>query len=278
VTSVHFRDEGENSITMKKFLFFIALVFLSCQANMESKQEAVDSTLAATDLPATDLYSDGTGQLIKTADVRFQVNDLKKSREAIEISIRKHSAYIEETNLTYENPLLEEHFTIRVQSQSFEPLLKELESLAAYVNHRKVKSDDVAKAFVDLESRLKTKREMEQRYIQILRNATKTTDDILRVERQLGELHEEIEAVVSKLNFLRDQVKHSTIKLDVYQIDEQHMSGVTTSPDLKTRVGVSLLSGWNGLTFLFVGFLKVWPVWILLGLAWLVWKKKWQAV
>lgn len=252
-------------------------VLASCGAPTSDEALLADTTSSTADLPSTDLYSDGTGQLIKTAELRFQVADLKKCREAIEVSIRKYSAYIEETDLKYENPLLEEHFSIRVLSQSFEPLLKELESQALYVNYRKVKSDDVEKEFVDLESRLKTKREMEQRYSEILRNSAKTTEDVLKIEKQIGQLHEEIEAAVSRINFLRDQVKHSTIKLEVYQIDEQHVSVVQSGPDLKSKIGDSLLAGWNGLTFLFVNFLRVWPLWIILVIAWFVWRKKWQS-
>lgn len=253
------------------------ILFTSCQGQLAESVDSNDAVSATSNLPSTDLYSDGTGQLIKTAELRFQVVDLKKSREAIEVSIKKYSAYIEETNLKYENPLLEEHFTIRVQSQAFEPLMKELESLAAYVNYRKIKSDDVEKQFVDLESRLKTKREMEQRYTEILRSSTKNTEDLLKVEQQIGQLHEEIEAVVSKLNYLRDQVKHSTIKLEVYQVDEQHVSSVQSGPDLKTKVSDSLLAGWNGLTFLFVSLLRVWPLLIALTLGWFLWRKKWQS-
>jgi hypothetical protein len=258
---------------MKRFTF-ILLLLSACGAPKMDEASSLDPITAIGNLPSTDLYSDGTGQLIKTAIVRFQVVDLKKCREGIEANIRKYSAYIEETDLKYENPLLEEHFTIRVQSQTFEPLLKELEAHATYINYRKVKSDDVEKEFIDLESRLKTKREMEQRYAEILRNSTKNTEDLLKVERQIGELHTEIEAVVSRMNFLLDQVKHSTIKLEVYQVDEQRARVVTSTPDLSSRTGESLRAGWNGLTTVVLVFLRAWPIWILLTVGWIVWRKR----
>lgn len=258
---------------------FVLLLLSACSGQKMEEAASPDTITAVGDLPSTDLYSDGTGQLIKTAELRFQVADLKKCREGIEASIRKHSAYIEETDLKYENPLLEEHFTIRVLSQAFEPLLKELEAQATYVNYRKVKSDDVEKEFVDLESRLKTKREMEQRYAEILRNSTKNTEDLLNVERQIGQLHEEIEAVVSRMNFLKDQVKHSTIKLQVYQVDEQHASIVTSSPNLTTRTSEALTTGWNGLMVVVLLILRVWPLWITIFVAWILWRnrKRWQS-
>jgi hypothetical protein len=263
---------------MRKFIFILLLLF-SCGAPKMEDQSTADSAVSANDLPSTDLYSDGTGQLIKTANIRFQVADLKKCREGIEGSIRKYSAYIEETDLKYENPLLEEHFTIRVPSPAFEPLLKELEAQATYINYRKVKSDDVEKEFVDLESRLKTKREMEQRYAEILRNSSKNTEDLLRTEKQIGELHEEIEAVVSRMNFLRDQVKHSTIKLEIYQVDETRANVVTTRPGLTTQVGEALATGWNGLMVIILLIFRVWPLWITVIVAWIIWRnrKRWQS-
>lgn len=172
----------------------IGLVLLACSQNNSAGQEAQHATDANTSqvdpVLAGDLYTNGNGKIIKTADYRFQVNNVKKSQEQIEVAVRKYSAYIASSTLQLENPLLEEHVTIRVLSEYFEDLLKEIDAQALYVNQRKITTDDGGKEFVDLESRLKTKREVEKRYGEILRSKAGTIDELLKAEQKIGELHE----------------------------------------------------------------------------------------
>jgi hypothetical protein len=248
---------------MKKIFILVTLFAMSCAQKTEQSDQS-DSTPAnvqdLSQLPSNDLYSDGSSELIKTAELRFQVSDLKNSREQIDLAIRKYSGFIASSDLKYENPVLEEHLTIRVLSIAFEPLLREIEHQAAYVNFRKVTSDDVEKEFVDLESRLKSKREMEQRYADIVRSKAKSMEELLKAEREIGKLHEEIEAVVSRINFLRDQVRHSTIKLEIYQIMEQQTLSMVNSKGLGSKFLRAFTTGWQGLTSVFVGIVYVWPI------------------
>src|SRR6185436_14968671 len=158
-------------------------------------------------------------------------NDMKKSKEAIISSIKKYSAYIESSSLEFQNPMLEEHMTVRVLKDHFEDLLNEIASQAVYVNYQRVSSDDVSKEFVDLESRLKTKREVQARYEDILRKKTGTLEELLKTEKQIGELQEEIEATVSQINFLSEKVRYRTIKLEIYQIAEQQAAEVKNDSD-----------------------------------------------
>jgi hypothetical protein len=267
---------------MKKIFFLVLLIVMSCGGAKTEQSSLTDSTQTEAQdlaqLPSTDLYSDGRGELIKTAELRFQVANLKKSREQIDLSIRKYSGFIASSDLKYENPVLEEQLTIRVLSSAFEPLLKEIEQQAAYVNYRKITSDDVEKEFVDLESRLKSKREMEQRYADIVRRKANSTEDLLRAEYEIGKLHEEIEAVVSRMNFLRDQVRYSTIKLEIYQVVEQQTAAVGNEITLGNKFTNAFQSGWQGLTTVAIGLAHLWPLILLLCGAWYWFRRRTKPV
>ena len=78
---------------MNKFIVgLMAIALLSCgQKQTVSEQEALlekskDELLNA----SKDLYSDGRSKMIKTAECRFQVADMKKSKEAVVSSIKKY--------------------------------------------------------------------------------------------------------------------------------------------------------------------------------------------
>ncbi len=264
---------------MKKFIVgLMAIALLSCgQKSKETSSPADTISNTSQELinESKDLYSDGRSKMVKTADCRFQVSDMKKSKEAIVTSIKKYNGYIESSNLEFQNPMLEEHMTVRVLNDYFEDLLNDITSQATYVNYQRVSSDDVSKQFVDLESRLKTKREVQARYEDILRKKTGTLEELLKTEKQIGELQEEIEATVSQINFLNEKVRYSTIKLEIYQIAEQQAAEVKTNSGLWKKFSTAFKSGWIGLTDVLVGLTYLWPFLILGSGAWyFLWFRK----
>ncbi len=213
--------------------------------------------LAAT--PANDLYSDGKTKLIKTANYSFEVDNVKKSTEAIIQSLRKYPAYISSSSLHLENFELKNKITIRVQNEYFHELLQEIDLQAVYVNHRDVSTNDVSKEFVDLDSRLKTKREVEARYMDILRKKAGTIEELLNAEQQIGALHEEIEATISRVNYLKEQVSYSTINLEFYQtITPETIASV--EPALKDKFADALAAGWSGVVAIAIALAYIWPL------------------
>ena len=255
----------------------VAIALLSCaQKSKESASPADTSQVVNQDLisASQDLYSDGRSKMIKTAECRFQVSDMKKSKEAIASSVKKYSAYIESSNLEYQNPMLEESITVRVLNPYFAELLDEIISQAIYVNYKNVNTNDVSKDFVDLESRLKTKREVQKRYEEILRQKTGTIEELLKTEKQIGELQEEIEATVSQINFLSEKVRYSTIKLEIYQIAEQQITEVETNSGLPKKFSQAFFSGLSGLTNVLVGLTYLWPFVIIVSAAFYIWKRR----
>src|SRR6188768_1723131 len=99
-------------------LVFTITVFSCAQRKMEQVEatsDALDNTDQTTaqlaTVPNTDLYSSGKTKIIKTLNYRFEVENVKKSTEAIEVAVRKYPAYISASNLHLENPILENNIT-----------------------------------------------------------------------------------------------------------------------------------------------------------------------
>jgi hypothetical protein len=127
-----------------------------------------------------------------------------------------------------------------------------------------VSTQDVSKEFVDLESRLKTKREVEARYMEILRSKAGTIEELLNAEHQIGDLHEEIEATISRINYLREQVSYSTINLEFYQTITQdlHTANETATKD---QFSDAVKTGWAGVVTIAVALTYMWPIIIVLA-------------
>lgn len=149
---------------------------------------------------------------------------------------------------------------IRVSNSDFENLLQEVSSGVKYFDQKEISSEDVTEQFIDIEARLKAKKELENRYLELLKKANKISE-ILEIEKELVVIREEIESKQGQLNYLQNKVAMSTLEVSFYKQTAE--SGVTVSYGSKIwnaiKCGISWISGF------FLGLLYIWPLFILGG-------------
>ncbi len=270
---------------MKIFLFFrsyllLSLFFLalSCQSDTQQrtvelsepsvsdastvtrstsvvKHESVQSEQAS----ASPKKVDADQKIIRTANLRFQVADFKESTTAINRLIQQHQAQLLTANETRTDGTLENNLVIKVLPPQFEPLLASLTEQSIYLDSKNINSEDVTTEYIDITARLKTKKAVEARYLDLLRQA-KTVKDIIMVEEQLRQIREEIESSEARITYLNRQTDYNTIVLTYYQ-----KLATTSSPDTSfaVRVRNALQGGWDFLLALLIGLLHLWPLLIL---------------
>ena len=200
-------------------------------------------------------------KIIKTADVRFQVKNLSKSIVKIQAMIRKYNGYVSSAKQERQYNQIQSNITIRVGSDTFEDLLDDILQEGIYLDHKNVKARDVTEEFVDIQTRLKTKRAVEKRYLEILEKA-KSIEEILKVENQLRVIREEIEAKEGRLKFLVDQINYSTIQLVIYQKTE---AAEAPSPGFLSKMGKGFKTGWQGILSFIIYLTYAWPTLLVLG-------------
>jgi Flp pilus assembly protein TadB len=103
---------------------------------------------------------------------------------------------------------------IRVPADKFQESLDEIRKTADRVLVETVSGKDVTEEFVDIEARLKTKKALEERFLEIMKTA-KTVQDALNVERQLASVRTEIERIEGRKRFLESQTSLSTINIEL---------------------------------------------------------------
>lgn len=198
----------------------------------------------------------------KTADVNISVEDYKVARAAIDKIVKTGNGYISgenEQNSTYS---ISNSMTIRVANKDFDAMVSNIAGVASHVNSKNIYMEDVTAQFVDITARLKTKKEVEKRYLDLLNKAVKVTD-ILEVEEHLRMIREEIEAKEGQLKLLNDQVAYSTINLNFSQSFEYTPQD---EPGFFGRMGHAFGNGWKGFLSFVIGLVYVWPLWLILGL------------
>lgn len=212
------------------------------------------------------VVSKSDGKLIKNAEIRFQVRSLTKSRAAIEKLIKGNGGYLACDEQHKGERQIENTLTIRIPAARFDPFLQALKGQALYLDSQTIAVNDVTAEFIDNEARLKAKRKLEQRYMEILRQAG-SVKEVLEVETRLGAVREEIEAIEGKLKYLQDQVAYSTIILRLYQPVPQALR-----PDryFGKQLSQALVNGWKGFLAVSIALASVWPLLIMVAVIWLI--------
>ncbi len=215
------------------------------------------------------VFASNTGvekKIIKNAQVKFQVKELNASSKNVEVLTKKYGAYISSSNQGTNYNNLYNTISIRVPAIQFEGLLNDLLKESIYLESKNITSQDVTEEYVDTETRIKTKKDIEQRYKEILRQA-KTIEEILAVEAKLAEIREEIEAKEGRLKFLSDNVMYSTIQLEIYET----VSGqVQPEYGFFSKLGEAITGGWSGLLSFFLGIVRIWPLLLILAIVLLI--------
>ncbi|MFS0643613.1 DUF4349 domain-containing protein [Siminovitchia sp. 179-K 8D1 HS] len=202
--------------------------------------------------------------IIHRADLEVKVKSLEKARQDIEKKVKEYGGYIVESNIyREENELMSGHLTIRIPEKHFQQFLNDAEEAAAEIMGRTVTGQDVTEEYVDLESRLKSKRAVERRLLDFMKDAQKT-EDLLKISRDLAKVQEDIEVIVGKMKYLENQTAYSTVDISM-QENRVVVPGVdgdqlNTWEKTKKQLAVSvnfLLAAASSLVVFFVGNLPV---------------------
>lgn len=225
--------------------------------------------VSAVDFKEMEVVSDNTElaviqkQIIKTAQVRIQVEKVKESKAIINQLVQKADGYLATSNESRDNASYTATFVIRVPAVKFEALLEELLEQGIFIEQNNITVQDVTEEFIDIQTRLKTKRALEARYLELLKQA-KNMKDILELEQALQTVREEIESKEGRLKYLTNQVGYSTINLDIY---EQVPYAAAPEIGFWSKLFAGAGNGWNILLQLVIGTITLWPLWLILAIA-----------
>jgi hypothetical protein len=211
-------------------------------------------------------------KIIKNAEVRMQVDRLDPGYTKVKAIVAKYNAYFGSDNRSQSDNEITQNMNIRVPAVKFDSILEELVNEGIYINYKNVSAEDVTDEFVDVEARLKTKKEVELRYLALLKDAKKVSE-ILEVENSLRTIREEIESFEGRMKHLKDQIAYSDINLDMYQTLEYKAKPKVS---FGSQVVESLANGWTNLRGFMLNVIAAWPFLIAILLI-VIAIKKWRS-
>ncbi|QDW19459.1 DUF4349 domain-containing protein [Flavobacterium sp. KBS0721] len=252
------------------FLFFVLLTFSGCAKHeapiedmaisavkLSPKNESASSELK--DDMAEPASPQIPQKIIKEASLRFETNDLQDTFNQIQTAIAANKANIQNDSEGKDYDNVYRNLTVRVPSQNFDSFINAISKGVSYFERKDITSQNVTEQYIDLTTRLKTKRKLEERYLQILQKATKISE-ILEIEKQISAIREEIEAKEGQLKYLESRVSESTVTIEFYKTIAQK-EGVKTS--YGSKIWTAIQSGFFSLSEFLISIISLWPFIIL---------------
>lgn len=261
------------------FLSFLLLILSGCKkANAVNDENYAIQTVQMPAKASTDSYDKSPSpsdapppppppkvdekieqKIIKEATLKFETDNLENSFSQIKKAASTSKARIINDSEGKDFATLFRNLTIKVPSQNFDRFISDVSKGVSYFEIKNISAQDVTEQYIDLTSRLKTKKKLEERYLEILKKANKVSE-ILEIEEQISAIREEIESKEGQLKYLESRVSESTVTIEFYKtIPEKE--GVKIS--YGSKLGTAIKSGFFSLSDLLISLLSVWPFVIL---------------
>jgi hypothetical protein len=239
---------------------------------------------------------DGIKKFIRTAELKFRVDNVLESTLAIENIVQKNGGFVTENNLVTQIEMrtntpvsrdssvevtrftVRNQLVVRVPAALLDTTLREVGKLARFLDYRRVKATDVGLDMLEQELAQTRLQSHQEQIGQAIQRSTKP-ESITRAADHLLASRESSDASRIKTLKIEDAIKYSTVKLDLYgNTQSQHQmlalprAIASFEPGFGIQLGQALLAGWQLLMGFILLVMKVWSLWLVLGIGWLLWK------
>ncbi len=206
----------------------------------------------------TDPEKPSDRKLIKKGQIRGETNNISQAKDFIESITPTYDGYFTEEHESSYDTYIQQEFTIKVPTHTFDSLVDEITAYLKIVEYKHITVADVTEEFIDIQARLKTKKEFESRYVDLLSQANNVTE-ILAIEEQLAKQREEIESVEGRMKYLQNQIDLATLQITIYQAQSKKFL-------FEEKVLSGFSKGWSYFLSFLIGLVNIWPFIILLSL------------
>lgn len=258
---------------------FFCLLFLLSFSNCKKAEASEDLKISEVLLPPKQKSEASAGynksyspaadkksieqKIIKTGDIKFETSDLGVTYNQMITAVKKFNGVIQNDTEGKEYGSVFRKIIVRVPSKNFDAFLGDISKGVTYFDNKEISSQDVTEEYIDIDARLKAKKVLEARYLELLKKANKVSE-MLEIEAQLSAIREEIEAKEGQLRYMQSQISMSTITIEFYKTVANE-GGATIS--YGSKIWNAIISGFNSISSFFIGLLSIWPFLIILAVA-----------
>ncbi|NLJ97769.1 MAG: DUF4349 domain-containing protein [Tissierellia bacterium] len=188
-------------------------------------------------------------KVITTIDIYFETTQFEKTNEDLNNLIKKHKAYVENSNINYNTHYNNKSFrngfyVIRIPKDNINSFKSDLNGIGNIVSENTSK-EDVTKQYKDTESRLKIIEVKEERVLALLSKAEKI-EDIIKLEDQLSKIIYEKEELKASIMDIDDKIDFTTMQINIEEVEK-----LTNQDSIDTSFGTKFINAISDSIFFF---------------------------
>lgn len=154
-------------------------------------------------------------KLIRTGQVSVEVPDFDKAAKELGKMVEGLGGYLADTQVQrHPSGARSGSITLRIPAASFESVGSKIRTLGKVLSES-TNVQDVTRAYADLETRLRVKREALNRIRELLRTRAGNLKEVLEAEKEISRITEEIEQAEGERRYYEHQIALSTITVSL---------------------------------------------------------------
>lgn len=231
---------------------------------VEMEEAGYDSAAPVSGASGVSLPADGR-KIILNASLTIEALDFDATCAALLRSLKEAGGYVASADQympSYEGAQRSATYELRVPAARYESFLESAGDAGNLV-YRQESTEDVTRAYVDVEARLKSLRLQEERLYEMMEQAGEL-ETLLAIQNQLTEVQYQLESYTSQRNTYDDLISYSTVTVSVEEVRVFTESPVTFAD----RVGEAFRGSWRsfgeGVQDFAVGFIYFLPTLLVL--------------
>lgn len=208
-------------------------------------------------------------KIIRKGNLAIESKDITNTKSLLDNLISKAGGYYEQESTSAGSTYTNLNLKVRIPSNNFDEFINSIEKGQDKITNKSITAEDVTLKYYDLESRIKSKRAYLEQYLKMVSSA-KSVSDLLQIQEQIRQLQEDIDSTEALLKTLSNQVSYSTITIDVYHNDSL---GNAYTISFFSEIKDAFVYGWELIKSLCIGFIRMWPILIIVLMAFFGWKR-----
>ncbi len=158
--------------------------------------------------------------LIRHARIRIHSEHPEKVRARLLEQLKRQNGYLVVENNNDYGSYRSIDLEMRIPASSLMSYINWI-SKNFYVKNKNTSTQDITPEYIDTEARLKNKKALEIRYLELLKQA-KNVNEIMQIERELAKIRAEIEAAQGQLKYWRKQTEYALLSVTIESGKQRH--------------------------------------------------------
>ena len=201
-----------------------------------------------------------SSMMIRTGQAFIEVEQLDPAVLKVRQLAAQVGGFIANSSITGgRDQIRQATFELKIPAAKYDETVGSLERIGK-VETVSSSAQDVGEEFVDITARVANARRLEDRLLSLLANRTGKLDEVLRVERELARIREEIERYEGRLRYLSSRVAMSTLTITIHEPGPILGSNPGENP-----IGAALRRAWRNFVGLVAGLIASLGILIPLG-------------